>query len=155
MHGPTSLSQPIRYTIICASRLVEGRWTLGGEDSGTGSLGDAVWKWELEVLGEELLDVWALDVLGLLELDDLENLCYVLERVLMRFGNWVSYVDGTEAGAVASSHVLVESLDSVGAGHLTVLLVHVVGSGTGIVTDPDTEVLDLQWALLMDLRSRN
>ena len=66
-----------------------------------------------------------------------------------------AYVDGTEAGAVASSHVLVESLDSIGAGHLTVLLVHVVGSGTGIVTDPDTEVLDLQWALLMDLRSRN
>ena len=87
MHGPTSLSQPIRYTIICASRLVEGRWTLGGEDSGTGSLGDAVWKWELEVLGEELLDVWALDVLGLLKLDDLENLCYVLEQVLTRVGD--------------------------------------------------------------------
>lgn len=88
MHGPTSLFHPIRYTIICAIRLVEGRWTLGGEDSGTGSLGDAVWKWELEVLGEELLDVWALDVLGLLELDNLENLCYGLEPVLMIFGNW-------------------------------------------------------------------
>jgi hypothetical protein len=29
---------------------------------------------ELEVLGKELLDVWALDVLGLLEFDDLEDL---------------------------------------------------------------------------------
>lgn len=26
-----------------------------------------------------------------------------------------------------------------------------MGAGAGIVTDPDTEVLDLQWALLMDL----
>jgi hypothetical protein len=31
-------------------------------------------KRELEVLGEELLDVWALDVFGLLELNDLEDL---------------------------------------------------------------------------------
>lgn len=83
MHGPTFPSQSLpRYTIICAIRLVEGGWTLGGEDSGTGSLGDAVWEWELEVLGKELLDVWALDVLSLLELDDLEDLYYVLEEVL-------------------------------------------------------------------------
>lgn len=31
-------------------------------------------KWELEVLGGELLDVWAADVVNLLDLDDLENL---------------------------------------------------------------------------------
>lgn len=67
---------------ICAIRLVKGGWTLGGEDSGTSSLGDAVWKWELEVLGKELLDVWALDVLSLLELDDLKDLHYVLEKFL-------------------------------------------------------------------------
>jgi hypothetical protein len=29
---------------------------------------------ELEVLGEELLDVWSADVVGLLNLNDLENL---------------------------------------------------------------------------------
>ena len=29
---------------------------------------------EFEILGEELLDVWALDIVGLLELDDFENL---------------------------------------------------------------------------------
>ena len=32
-------------------------------------------KRKFEVLGEELLDVRALDVVGLLELNDLENLC--------------------------------------------------------------------------------
>lgn len=31
-------------------------------------------KRELEVFGKELLDVWSLDIVGLLELDDLEDL---------------------------------------------------------------------------------
>jgi hypothetical protein len=31
-------------------------------------------KRELKVLGKELLDVWALDVVGLLEFNNLENL---------------------------------------------------------------------------------
>jgi hypothetical protein len=31
-------------------------------------------KREFEALGEELLDVWALNVVGLLEFDDLEDL---------------------------------------------------------------------------------
>jgi hypothetical protein len=31
-------------------------------------------KREFEVLGEELLDVWSLDVVGLLKLNNLENL---------------------------------------------------------------------------------
>lgn len=60
-------------------------------------------------------------------------------------------MDGPEAGTVPGGHVLVESLDSVGAGHLTVLLVHVVGAGPGVVADPDTEVLDLLGTLLGDL----
>lgn len=60
-------------------------------------------------------------------------------------------MDGAEAGTVASSHVLVESLDGLGAAHLTELLVHVVGTGARVVAEPDTEVLDLQRALLSDL----
>ena len=39
-----------------------------------GSLGYTVREREFEVLGEELLDVWALDIVGLLELDHFENL---------------------------------------------------------------------------------
>jgi hypothetical protein len=60
-------------------------------------------------------------------------------------------VDRPEARSVTGSHVLVQSVDSVGPRHLTVLLVHVVGAGAGIVADPDTEVLDLLGALLMNL----
>lgn len=35
-------------------------------------------KREFEVLGKELLDVWALDVFCLLELDDLEDLFFIM-----------------------------------------------------------------------------
>lgn len=49
------------------------------------------------------------------------------------------------------SHVLVHGLYGVAARHLAVLLVHVVRAGAGVVADPDTEVLDLGWALLVDL----
>jgi len=55
------------------SHLVEGRWSLSNKDLGAGCLGNAVRKRELEFLGEELLDVWALDVFGLLELNNLED----------------------------------------------------------------------------------
>jgi microcompartment protein CcmK/EutM len=60
-------------------------------------------------------------------------------------------VDRPEARSVTGSHILVEAVDSIGSGKLTVLLVHVVGSGARVVSDPDTEVLDLLGALLEDL----
>lgn len=63
-------------------------------------------------------------------------------------------MDGTETGTVTGSHVLVESLNSVGAAHLTELLVHVVGTGARVVADPDTEVLDLEGTLLLNLENR-
>ena len=52
---------------------------------------------------------------------------------------------------MASSHVLVEGLDGVRTSELTELLVHIVGSRAGVVTEPDTEVLDLQRFFLVDL----
>lgn len=53
---------------------------------------------------------------------------------------------------MSGCHILVQGLDGIRSRHLTVLLVHVVGAGAGVVSDPDTEVLDLQRALLVDLR---
>lgn len=47
---------------------------MGSEDLASSLLVDAVGQRELEVLGEELLDVWAADVCGLLDLNDLEDL---------------------------------------------------------------------------------
>ncbi len=62
-----------------------------------------------------------------------------------------TYLDRPEAGSVTGGHILVQGVDSGNAGHLTVLLVHVVGTGAGVVADPDAEVLDLLGALLGDL----
>jgi hypothetical protein len=109
---------------------------------------------ELEVLGEELLDVGAADIGGLLDLNDLEDLFgNDRQRTTQRVGvAGITHMDGPEAAAVAGSHVLVKGVDSIRSGKLAVLFVHVVGTGTGIVTDPDTEVLDLGGALLVNLR---
>jgi len=116
-----------------SQRLEEGVGARRGEDGLAVARGLAVRQRELELLGKELLDVRSPDVLGLLDLDDLED------------------VDRPEAGTVAGSHVLVESDDGLASGHLTVLLVHVVGAGARVVSDPDTEVLDLERVLLVDL----
>jgi hypothetical protein len=43
-------------------------------------------KGEFKVLGEELLDIWALDVVGLLELNDLEDLFERLVVILICAG---------------------------------------------------------------------
>jgi hypothetical protein len=97
-------------------QLIESRRTLGGEESGTRGFRDTVREREFEVLGQELLDVWSLNVVGLLELNNLEDL---YAKSVSSTTNWChlgsSYVDGPEAGAMSGSHVLVQSLNSVGS----------------------------------------
>ena len=112
------------------NRLVEGRGALGGKD--TGGTSSAVREGEAELGGKELLDVRAADVGSLLNLSNLED------------------VNRGETGTVTGSHVLVHGLDSLGAGQRTVLLVHVVGTGSRVVSEPDTKVLDLERPLLVD-----
>ena len=63
----------------------------------------------------------------------------------------MTYVNGPEASTVAGSHVLIEGLDGIRTAELTELLVHVVGTRAGVVAEPDTEVLDLQGLLLVNL----
>lgn len=104
---------------------------------------------ELEALDKELLDVRAADVVGLLELNNLEDLRLLGVPFCSRVH--CTYLDRPEAGSVTGGHILVQSVDGGNAGHLTVLLVHVVGAGARVVADPDTEVLDLLGALLGDL----
>jgi hypothetical protein len=116
-------------------RLVEGRRSLGSKD--VSALLDSVGQRELEIGGKQLLDVLSLDVLLGLELNDLED------------------VDRSESRSVSGSHVLVEHLNGVGSRNVSVLLVHVVSAGSGIVSDPDAEVLDLSGGLLGDLVDGN
>lgn len=63
-------------------------------------------------------------------------------------------MDRPEAGTVAGSHVGVERIDGICSGQLTVLLVHVVCTGARVVADPDTEVLDLDGVLLVELNCK-
>ena len=60
-------------------------------------------------------------------------------------------MDRPETRTVAGGHILVEGLDGVCTAELTELLVHVVSAATGVVADPDAEVLDLQGLLLLNL----
>lgn len=51
--------------------------------------------------------------------------------------------------AMAGSHVAVALSDCTTNGQVTVLSVHVMGSRTRVVTQPDSEVLDFQRRLLV------
>ena len=67
--------QPINSITM---RSVESGRTLSDKDLSAGCLGNAVRKWEFEVFGEELLNVGALHIFGLLEFDNLEDLIRLL-----------------------------------------------------------------------------
>jgi len=113
--------------------LVEGAWPLGGKDLAADTGGETVGKRELEFWGEELLDVWALDIVGLLDHGDPED------------------VNRSESSTVTGCHVLVQGLNGSGSGKFPILLVHVVGAGARVISDPDTEILHLKRPLLNNL----
>lgn len=71
---------------LCPERSVEGRWSLSDKQLGACCLGDTVRKREFEVLSEELLDVWALHVVGLLKFNNLEDLFFMLELHYRKYG---------------------------------------------------------------------
>lgn len=88
-----------------------------------------MWQWEFELGVDELLDVWSSNLSGgqLRNLDDM---------------------NGAETGTVATSHILIHGINSFATAHFTELLVHVVGTGATVVTEPNTKVLDFKALLL-------
>jgi len=120
-----------RPQIIITTQLTESSGSVRDEEGPR--LHDAMREGEFELRCKELLDVGSANVGSLFKLDDTEN------------------VDGPEAGTMPRSHVLVHGLDSRCTRELTELLVHVVGARARVVADPDTEVLDFQGLLLVDL----
>lgn len=111
-------------------QLVESSW--GVEQVQLLRLLDSVWQWEFQVLGQVLLDVLSLDIFSLGQLNDLQD------------------VDVSKSGSVSGGQVLVHGLNSTNSGDVSVLLVHVVDTGSGLVSDPDTEGLHLGWGGLRD-----
>lgn len=96
---------------------------MGGEERDVSSLGDTVGKRELDLGIVEHLDSSSLGFAGLDGLD-LED------------------VDSVGLGTMTGSHVTVGLGDGSSDGDITVLSVHVVVSGTGVVFQPDSVVLD-------------
>ena len=119
-------------------------------DERRAALANAVREGELELRRKELLDVRPANIVGLLDLDDTEDLHDTM-RVAQDCSREHTHVDRPETGTVAGSHVLVERLDGVRTGELTELLVHVVCARARVVAEPDAEVLHLQRLLLRDL----
>merc|ERR1719471_321364 len=64
-------------------------------------------------------------------------------------------LDGMRSRPVPRAHVAVAGGDGRARGEVAVLAVHVVGARSRVVPEPDAEVLDLQWLLLLDLLDRD
>merc|ERR1712216_882666 len=60
-------------------------------------------------------------------------------------------LDRSRLRAVATGHLLVHLADSAVDGHVTVLLVHVVRVGAGLVPEPDAVVLGLRGGTVEEL----
>lgn len=58
------------------------------------------------------------------------------------------------AGTMSACHVHVELVDSSDSGHITVLLIHVDLSSSGLVSDQDRKVFHTIWVLLNHTRNR-
>lgn len=109
---------------------LESSGTLASKDGLEGTT-SAMSHRELDLGIEELLNVGATN-LGSSQFSNTDDL------------------DGAEAATVTGSQVHVEALDSFSAAHGTEFLVHVVGTGTGVIAQPDTKVLHLHGLVLVD-----
>jgi len=84
------------------------------------------------------------------------HLCHEWAAALAGLNNLTpDDLDSVSPGSVPGSHVPVALGDSGRDGQVPVLTVHVVGAGPGVVSQPDTEVLDLKWLPLPDLLDRH
>lgn len=100
---------------------------MSGEERFRCSLGDTVRERELELRSEELLDVWALDVVGFGEFDNFKDLADAISNIRSSIES-VTYVNRPEPRAMSRCHVLVECIHGIRPRHLPILLVHVVRS---------------------------
>ncbi len=81
-----------------------------------------------------------------MELDDVSSLALV-----GRDGLDFHDLDGVSAGSVLGAHVSVALSDGALGGQVSVFSVHVVCARARVVSQPDGEVLHLQWSSLVDL----
>ena len=63
-------------------------------------------------------------------------------QVLVFNNSGLDDLNGTITSTMSTSHFLIALLDSTEESIVTILLVHVVSTGTRVVTEPDTVVLN-------------
>lgn len=80
---------------------------------------------------------------------ELESGCS-LAVVLSGDGGGADDLDGSAAGSVATSHVVVEGVNSRVEVGVSVFSVHIVGAASGVVLDPNAKVLNIARVLLGD-----
>ena len=95
----------------------------GSEGGNVASLRNTVGKGEFDLRVMEHLDS---DALGIGGLDSLN----------------LQDMDAVGLGTMAGSHVTIGLCDGAGYRHVTVLAVHVVVAGSGVILEPHSEVLD-------------
>ena len=95
---------------------------------------NTVGKWELDVLLSELHSVVTLEVSSL-------NSCSPDD------------LNGTRTGTMTSSHFVVKLCNCTSDGKITVFTVHIMGTRTGLVTKPDSVILDDTGVLLNDFNT--
>jgi hypothetical protein len=90
---------------------------------------------------------------GKRELDILLSILHAVLTLEVLSSNDASPNDlnGTRPRTMPARHLIVDLGDSPGECEVTVFAVHVMGSGTGVVTEPDAVVLDDAGVLLYDL----
>lgn len=132
------------------SLVVVGCWTIDGERLAIALVVVSLDQWELDLRVVELFDVVTTGLGGddLLNLDDLEMIGKSVRKLFTAFQRFRSYLDRMRASTMAGSHVAVALSDGSSNGQVTVFTVHVVCARTRVITQPDSEVLDLQWSLL-------
>jgi len=124
---------------------LHGAWSFGGESRSVLLLSgdDSSWKRESDLRVQKLSDVWSLGALLLAS----------------GVGDWKSFdsedLDGSRSSSMASTHVSVALSDGTAGHGVSVFTVHVVSSGSGVVSDPDAEVLDKTGCLFGDLLHRD
>ena len=69
-------------------------------------------------------------------------------KILIFNNSGLDDLDGTITSTVSTSHLLVALLNSTEESVITILLVHVVSTGTRVVSQPDTIVLDFGVSLV-------
>jgi len=111
-------------------------WSVSLEDRAELRAHNSVWKWKSQFRVNHLFDLWTSNFAGFNSFN-FQNL------------------NGRSTCTMPSSHITVTLSNSTADSNISVFSVHVVGSTSRVVSQPNSKVLDWAWVLLRDLWASN